>query len=271
LPEGPEIHREAQRLNAALAGRPAVDVYFGFAQLKRWEDELRTAVVESVTAHGKALLTRFSSGPIVYSHNQLYGVWHLGEPGVTPETGRILRFAVLSDDAWALLYSASDVGVLQPEEVAQHPYLRRLGPDVCAASTTIDDALAQLEHKRFVNKPLGALLLDQSFLAGVGNYLRAEILYVARLSPTTKPRDMDPFNKRALAQAALDLSRRSLQTGGVTVPDELFERRLARGETRRQARFWVFGRDGAPCEACGFEIVRDEDSGRRFYRCPSCV
>jgi endonuclease-8 len=142
---------------------------------------------------------------------------------------------------------------------------------VCDPTTTVDDVLAQLSDRRFAGKALGALLLDQAFLAGVGNYLRAEILYVARLRPTARPKELNAIERSALADAALALSRRSLQTGGVTVPDELLAARGSRGETQRQARFWVFARDGAPCERCGRQIVRDEDSGRRFYRCPSCV
>ena len=60
MPEGPEIRRAADRVGAALEGRTAVDVFFAFDRLKRYEAELRGQVVEQVTTRGKAMLTRLS-------------------------------------------------------------------------------------------------------------------------------------------------------------------------------------------------------------------
>lgn len=271
MPEGPEIHRAARELHDALAGRPATDVFLDFPALKRWEDELRARVVEQVEARGKAMLTRFEGGTTVYSHNQLYGVWQVTAPGDVPPTGRRLRVALQNDERWALLYSATDVTVLRdPVDEATHRYLSRLGPDLCLDTVTAADAIAQLEDRRLSGKRLGGLLLDQGFLAGVGNYLRSEILFLSRVSPDQKPRDLLHEQRVAIAEHAVTLCRRSLESGGVTLPAGEFRAARAAGEPRRTARFYVFARDGLPCRRCGARIRRAEHSGRRVYVCPRC-
>ena len=130
MPEGPEIRREADAIEKAVAGQPLVELYLGLPGLRHFHDELFESRILRVDTHGKAMLTRFDCGLTLYSHNQLYGRWLVRKRGVLPDTGRTLRVG-LHTAAWsALLYSATDVKVLTDDEVACHPFLRRLGPDV---------------------------------------------------------------------------------------------------------------------------------------------
>ncbi|VDZ80119.1 endonuclease VIII [Salmonella bongori] len=75
MPEGPEIRRAADNLEAAVKGKTLTDVWFAFAQLKPYESLLTGQIVTRIETRGKALLTHFSNGLALYSHNQLYGVW----------------------------------------------------------------------------------------------------------------------------------------------------------------------------------------------------
>ena len=94
MPEGPEIHRAADQIAAAVEGERAELVAFGLDRLRPWETELTGARVTDVEAHGKAILTRFDVGVAVYSHNQLYGKWYVRAAGSYPKTGRSLRMEV---------------------------------------------------------------------------------------------------------------------------------------------------------------------------------
>ena len=95
MPEGPEIRRAADRVAAAIEGRVADEVFFAFDDLKRFEPRLTGRRVQQVTSRGKAMLTRFSGGLTVYSHNQLYGRWYVMNGDRMPRTRRQLRFAVM--------------------------------------------------------------------------------------------------------------------------------------------------------------------------------
>lgn len=84
MPEGPEIRRAADNLEAAIKGKPLTDVWFAFAQLKPYESQLTGQLVTRIETRGKALLTHFSNGLTLYSHNQLYGVWRVIDTGEIP-------------------------------------------------------------------------------------------------------------------------------------------------------------------------------------------
>lgn len=177
MPEGPEIRRAADSLEAAIKGKPLTDVWFAFPQLKPFEAQLVGQTVTHIETRGKALLTHFSHNLTLYSHNQLYGVWRVVKANEQPQTTRVLRVRLQTADNAVLLYSASDIEMLTPEQLLTHPFLQRVGPDVLDMSLTPGEVKARLVSPRFRNRQFSGLLLDQAFLAGLGNYLRVEILW----------------------------------------------------------------------------------------------
>lgn len=130
MPEGPEIRRAADRLHEQLAGRRLESVWFAFPELAAEADSLVGREVTAVDSWGKALLTRFDDGRVLYSHNQLYGVWKLHDAEREPDTERSLRVRLTAEGCSASLYSASDVSLWPAERLAEHPFLSRLGPDL---------------------------------------------------------------------------------------------------------------------------------------------
>lgn len=234
-------------------------------------ERLEGATVTAVEARGKALLTEFAddAGALtLYSHNNLYGRWHLDPASRSPRSRRSLRLELVANGTAARLYSATDVALLTPEELSTHPFLLGLGPDVCAPLTGEHALLEQLEHPRFRGRALGSLLLDQGFMAGVGNYLRSEILFDAGTHPAERPGELDLERARLFVSSALDVCERAVLYGGVTVdPARLPEGPLKR---RPRPRHAVFGREGQPCPRCGAPIVKLAYAGRRLYLCERC-
>jgi endonuclease-8 len=270
MPEGPEIRRAAVRVAAAVAGRTAIRVMFTQPRLRRHGARLSGRPVEAVEARGKALLVHFAGGDSIYTHNQLYGRWYVVAPGRLPATGRTLRLAIHTRSAWALLYSASDIAVLPRARLGGHRYLARLGLELLNSRTRLSDVRAVLDEARFGRRSLAALLLDQAFLAGVGNYLRSEILFVARLAPERRLGALSPGERDRLARAALELTRRSYHTGGIT-NDPARAKRLKRGGLPFASyRHQVFEREGAPCWECNTTITRQQAAGRNLYACVRC-
>lgn len=270
MPEGPEIKRAADKIAAALIHHPAKEVWFAFEHLKPYEAELKNQTIIAVEPRGKALVTRFEKGLSVYSHNQLYGKWEIRRAYSYPQTQRQLRLAIHNLQKSALLYSASDIEVLDEAAIATHPFLRRLGPDVLSDDTTLEIIQTRLCAPTFRRRRFTTLLLDQQFLAGLGNYLRSEILFVARVHPSLRPIDCSDGQLFALAEAAMAIPLRSYQTGGITNDLELVARLKARGMRRSQYRHWAFGRAGYPCFVCSTSIVKDVAGARRYYYCPNC-
>ena len=180
-------------------------------------------------------------------------------PAVTPKADRS-----------ALLYSASDIDVLRQEQLEEHPFLGRVGPDILDRELTQQLVVERLRDPRFRNRALGGLYLDQGFLAGNGNYLRSEILWASRLAPARKPASLARAELETLARQTLQVARRSYRTRGVTVAPSLAKTLKSGGLSFQQYRFYVFGREGLPCHACGTAIERRTMGSRNLFTCPTC-
>lgn len=270
MPEGPEIRRAADRVGEAIAGKKATEVFFGLPRLEVFSEELSGRLVRRVEARGKALVITFAGDRHVYSHNQLYGRWYVRRPGDYPRTGRSLRFAVHNRSASALLYSASEIEVLSRAEMRVHPYLSRLGPDPLDERVTAEAIVDRATAPEFRRRSLAALLLDQGFLAGIGNYLRSEILFFAGLHPGRRPADLAPVELGALGAWALEIPRRSYATRGITDDPARAALGERAGQPRRQYRHAAFGQEGRACPRCGTPIEKHLAGSRRIYLCPSC-
>ena len=270
MPEGPEIRLAADRVASVLVDRPVVEVAFGLPRLRRFRKRLTGATVNAVDTRGKAMLTRFDNGLTLYSHNQLYGRWYIVRERRLPQTPRQLRVALHTPTHSALLYSASDIEVLTDPQLARHPFLLRLGPDILDPALTVEQIVDRLLAATFRNRALGSLYLDQGFLAGVGNYLRSEILWAAGTDPVRKPSQLEKEDLRKLARETLRISKRSYRTRGVTVSPGLARELKADGKTYEEFRFHVYGRDGQRCYRCDTVIDRRTMASRSLFVCPDC-
>ncbi len=270
MPEGPEVRREADQIGAVLSGQQLQRVEFGLPKLKRFAATLQHSRVSEVTSRGKAMLVFFDNGLTLFSHNQLYGKWVVCRRGKAPPTRRSLRVALHTEENSALLYSASNIDVLDEAALASHPFLLRLGPDVLDATLCWQDLAERLQDESWRGRSLGALYLDQHFLAGIGNYLRSEILFAAELAPHLRPRELSDAQIRKLAKQTLLLSRRAYRTGGLTNPPRRVAQLKHEGLKRGGYRFAVFSRAGKACLVCGTKIERTTVGSRRLYFCPQC-
>ncbi|WP_438767308.1 endonuclease VIII [Kushneria sp. TE3] len=270
MPEGPEIRRVADRLGKVLAGHTIEDIWFAFDHLKPFEARLKGQKVTGVDSWGKALLTRFEDDHVIYSHNQLYGVWRIMRRDSEPVGKRSprLRLSTATHSAW--LMSASDISLWRYEELDQHPFLSKLGPDLLTHNVCIDDIIDRLQSPRFMRRRLGALLLDQHFYAGIGNYLRSEILFFAGLHERYRPMDLDVSQRQRLAEQILEVTARAWRHAGVTNLECWRAPMIEAGEPRGRWRHAVFNRAALPCHACGTPIERIMVSSRRLYLCPRC-
>lgn len=261
MPEGPEIRRAADNLEAAIKGEPLTEAWFAFPQLQPYQSQLIGQRVTHITTRGKALLTHFSGGLTLYSHNQLYGVWRVVDAGVDPQSNRVLRVRLQTARKAILLYSASEIEILTAQQLAHHPFLQRVGPDVLDMTLTAGQVRERLLSAKFRNRQFSGLLLDQAFLAGLGNYLRVEILWQVGLTGQHKAAELNETQLDALAHALLDIPRLSYRTRG-QVDENKHHGALF--------RFKVFHRDGEACERCGSIIEKTMLSSRPFYWCPGC-
>jgi len=144
---------------------------------------------------------------------------------------------------------------------AEERLLARLGPDPLRPDSDPSRFFFNLRRRRI---PIGAALLDQSVIAGIGNVYRAEILHVLGLDPARPARDLTD----AQAQAVWDTASRMLADGVrqgriVTRAKPPGAKRLARGEALH-----VYRRN--TCATCGGPVTVGELAARRLFSCDVC-
>lgn len=128
---------------------------------------------------------------------------------------------------------------------------------------------ARVSEPRFARRRLADLLLDQGFLAGIGNYLRSEILFDAGLLPTRRPGSLSADERAALAQSVLTICRRAYRLAGITNDPARAAEMKAAGVSFGRRRHAVFERADEACYRCG-AMIETAALNRRVFWCAGC-
>ena len=176
MPEGNELHRHAAQHGELFSGR----IITVEAPNGRFEDGaalLNRRKLRALEAFGKHLVYDFGSGRHLHIHLGLYGKFRTGEMPF-PEPRGALRLRLSSSEYWLELRGPTACEVLTKTE--RNKLVTRIGPDPLR-----DDADSAVAVLRILKSraPVGALLMDQAVIGGIGNIYRAELLFRARLNP----------------------------------------------------------------------------------------
>ena len=270
MPEGPEIRRAADQISKKIVGKEIHSLNLIYPPIVEFQEILQQSQIESITTRGKAMLIRFDCGLSMYSHNQLYGRWTVNRRSTQMKWNRSLRVEFLTDNFAVRLWSATDIEIIPTSKEEDHPFISKLGPDILDDSCTPSLIFDRLKSKKFCNRNASSLMLDQSFLAGIGNYLRSEILHQSGVHPNAKPRLISDKKLQHWAETTKNLTKLSYDTGGFTVSEKVALAGKQRGEPKRAYRHSAFCRNGLLCHYCDAEIVRIRVANRRLDFCPKC-
>ena len=266
MPEGHTLFRLARELTTLFAGRP-VHVTSPQGRFAAGAALLDGRELEEVLSYGKHVFARFG-GDTLHVHLGLYGTFAGGTGTPQPPRGALrMRWEGSGPDGlgvWSDLRGPTACEVLAAPEV--EGILARLGPDPLRPGT--DPAVA---HRRISRSrtAIGALLMDQSVLAGVGNVYRAELLFRHGISPFRPGRAVDEDLWRRMWADLVRLMRAGVRMGRIvtTRPEDRSRRR---GAAQRDDAHYVYRRTGLPCRVCGTEVRTETMVGRHLYWCPNC-
>ena len=267
MPEGDTVARSAAVLRRWLIGGTVRQGRARPGPLLRRAPDLSALAgmrVTSVEPRGKQLLMTFEDGRhrlTLRTHLGMTGSWHRyrpGEPWRLPARRATLELA--TDRAVAICFDCPTVELLTDADLARSLPLRTLGPDLLAPDLDVDAAAERLGAAG--DEAVGEALLDQRLLAGIGNVVRNETLFMERVHPWARIGSLDPATLRRLVASAAAILRGGAASG----------RRVTTGDPQRGASLWVYRRAGRPCRRCG-TLIRAERQGplaRTTYWCPTC-
>ncbi len=268
MPELPEVETFVRALRAPLVGRTitAVSVAWPRHVVVPPADELRRRIagrrVEAIDRRGKYLVFTLSDDETLIIHLKMTG--HLSVVEAQTPTDPYAHTVFALDDGRELRFrDPRKFGrvylVRDPADV-----LGPLGPEPLTDGFSVAELTARLAGRKRVLKPL---LLDQTFIAGIGNIYADEALFYAGIRPTRRSDTLTPGDITALHAAIRRVLAMGIEREGASISTYV----KADGEKGdMQNAVAVFRRTGQSCYTCGRPIERIVLGGRSTHYCPYC-
>jgi len=285
MPEGDTIYRAARALHRALAGKAVTGFETALAPLARVDDDTPIAgrTIEKVEARGKWCLIHLSGDLILLTHMLMSGSWHIyrtGERWRQPKSR--MRVVLRTADFEAVAFNVQVAEFHTARSLERHTQLPKLGPDILSDEFTVEAGVKRLADFAAANPnaEIAVVLLNQRVLAGLGNVYKSEVAFAASVNPframsTITRREMEKmaeFAQRYMQANVLDGSSINGSGGSNGSAATYFGNRRTTGNSNRDDRLWVYGRQGEECRRCGATIMmrKQGEQARSTYWCPNC-
>ena len=290
MPEGPEVRKYADALDAALTGRAIVSLEARTKDARKWlhenEQRLVGRRVERVVSHGKHLLGYIEGDYFFHSHLMMWGRWQTFGRGELPQKDRRERARIVVKKGAAILLSAPIFNVGEGDPYEKIEILSTLGPDALPYRGRFNRAESLRRLSEHENETIGAALLSQRIVAGLGNYLRAEILFACKVNPWLTVGELTQRKLNCLSKTIPRLTRDAYERGATAAEED--GKRMASDPSlvyqpgrEYGTRHMVFRRTNLPCLRCGETIrqlrqktIQDQDDEeertRIVYFCARC-
>lgn len=259
MPEGDTVWLAGRTLQDALAGQRLIRSDFRIPALAT--TDLTGHRIEAVTSYGKHLFFTIDDDRVLHTHFRMDGSWHLYSSGVRWKGGPgwQIRCILSTDSVDAVGYRLPIVEILTPQERAV--MIDRLGPDLIADDVDIE-AAARRVRAQPPDRPIGATLLDQRVVAGLGLIYVTESLFVHGITPWSPVDDVDGLSDLLTTASRLMRGNRHHYIQTTT------------GDHHPDRWHWVFERAGRPCRRCASRIEiawqGEPPHTRLAYWCPGC-
>jgi len=274
VPELPEVETVRRALVPALEGSTIREVEVGHARMLRrqprprdFNDRLIGRQVRSIGRHGKFLLTELEGDLTWVTHLGMSGRVRLVLPGEVPVPHT--HVLVMTDREVDLHFvdprTFGFMAVFTPDELASQPFAQ-LGPDALTNLPRFPQLIPRLSGRR---SPIKSVLLDQRFLAGLGNIYADEVLHRSHIRPHRLAGSLTSDEVRELRNAIKPVLEAGLRWGGTSLNDLAYL--LPDGRAGEYLnRLKVYGRESEPCNRDGTAIQRSVIGGRSSFWCPTC-
>ncbi|MCL5019419.1 MAG: bifunctional DNA-formamidopyrimidine glycosylase/DNA-(apurinic or apyrimidinic site) lyase [Patescibacteria group bacterium] len=278
MPELPEVETIKLGLQKYLAGHKILDVRVKVPKIFQGNAKNVIGVkVEKIERVGKGLIIELSNDYAMAIHLKLTGqiIYHGEETRkihLSNKTGGDLpskyTHVIFTLDKGAYLYyndlrRFGWIKVIKKDEVKNLPFFKEMGPE----------PFKDLTFSKFAkiiknsNSPVKIVLMDQKKIGGIGNIYANEALFLAKIDPRLKTKDISDKELNKLYGSILEVLKRGIKYGGSS--DVNFVNALGE-DGQYQNHFLAYGRKGKKCFNCKGVVYKIVLGGRGTYFCPAC-
>lgn len=270
MPELPEVETVIRDLRPHLVGKTIVSASVHWQRTiatpsaREFVRDIRGYKITALTRRGKHLvfhLKQRGATKYLLVHLRMTGGFTIEPKNVRRDKhmhviielsdGRTLRFR--DTRKFGRMWLVDD-----PEEVTG-----KLGPE--PLEMTAKEFHARFEHRRGNLKPV---LLDQTFIAGIGNIYADESLWYAQLHPLRRVESLTKLERGRLYRAIRQVLTRAIAVGGTSI--DVMYKRVNGASGGFQDSLRAFDQDKRPCRRCGTPIVKTVVGQRGTHYCPTC-
>ncbi len=272
MPELPEVETVRRNLNELIVGASIRDVILGdftgciaHPSPDEFVQRLRGERISGTGRRGKNLLIQLESGDVIAIHLRMTGDLQVARP--EEPTGKHHHLTFVLEDGRELRFSDTRkfgrIRLLSPGEFDE--FVEPIGPEPLDSALTPQHFYEMLRGRSRAIKPL---VMDQGFLAGVGNIYADEALYAAKIHPLRAANSLTKAEAARLLKEIRAILQRAIDRGGTTIRD--YRNGLGeRGGNQDYLRIYSL-QEGDPCARCGTEIQRIVVGQRGTRFCPKC-
>lgn len=268
MPELPEVETTVRALRRPLVGRTFGELrnywprHIATPDLPQLQRRIHGRTIEAINRRGKYLVFTLTDGETLIIHLKMTGHLSIVPRDTPPDKYAHTVFGLLEGDElrfrdprkFGRVYLVQD-----PDEV-----LGDLGPEPLSAGFSAQRLRQRLSNRRRLLKPL---LLDQTFIAGVGNIYADEALFYAGLHPERRSDSLTKAETVALHASVQKVLRMGIEREGASI-SQYVKPDGTRGDMQNAVA--VFRRTGQACYRCGSVVERMVLGGRSTHFCPQC-
>jgi len=270
MPELPEVEIVARGLRKVLLEKAISSVNCYSPKIQKdnypgWMDDLKGSRIMSIRRRGKNILIDLSKNRNLWVHLKMTGRFYY-RSGTNPTDKHDLMIFEFKNDKFNLRFNDyrrfGRVRLLPTDTIMLQKGLSDLGPEPLEIS--LSDFIDLFRKSSRMIKPA---LLDQTFLAGLGNIYADESLYSARIHPR---RLTNRISKKKLVQLH-SIIRKMLKRAIGLMGTSVDSFAGVNGKTGRYQKYLLaYGREGEKCRRCGGKIRREKIGSRSAHFCPRC-
>jgi formamidopyrimidine-DNA glycosylase len=224
--------------------------------------EIEGRKIIGIERRAKHLIFKLDSGKNMLLHLMLGGLLYLGNEENELDRTKQVTFSFGDVYLFFIGLRLGYLHLLSTDQISEE--LSDLGPEPITPTFTLDQFIQLIEKRRGALK---TTLVNQKFLAGIGNFYSDEICFEAKLLPTRQANELNQDEKANLYYGIKSILDRGIKLGGyMDVP--VYHGDQLTGQYRDNCH--VYDREGKSCHRCGALIIKDEISSRKSFYCQQC-
>ncbi len=269
MPELPEVEMVVRGLRPDVVGRTFTGAVIHWERqiaplsAGAFSERISGQHVDRLSRRGKYVVFTLSRDSLLV-HLKMTGRLYVSLPDRQDDADRWVRAVLGMDDGRELCFSdLRKFGRLHLVEHAEE-VTGNLGPEPLAETFTLDVFRALLDHRKGAIKPL---LMNQTFIAGIGNIYADESLWLAGIAPRRGADTLKPGETEKLYETIRQVLQQGIEHEGASIN---WYRKPDGSTGTYQERFFVYDRAGQPCPRCEAIIQKTRIAQRGTHYCPSC-